>query len=316
VNTHDIYASASTILNATTYIRFVSSHRDVPCSEFDALGVHGYAAHRGRSIESDQPWRNELTNPVALMKDEHGTMTVLTGHDQLDVAYATRSTIAYDVYETTVDPPSWVLVIGMAFVKTSYIDKCHTRTGTTDPYVRDRRRLLALERDFHVRVISVNSERPAIECEPDQHVETSIGRRSNRSIMALREKLKMTRPFSAVFVDYFRMPSDYMRPIITTLFSECIDPWIKTGIISDSTRVYLPNEIGLHETFYPTLTPRFQCTYTSYNPLSIVSERAYQDAQSSDMFGGCSNADALAQHSKTGKPQEFDFICVQIRTDT
>ena len=132
------------------------------------------------------------------------------------------------------------LVLGMAFITDEYSKLCEAneRSGTTSSNVRDRRRLLKLEQlEGHThKVISLNKDTEEKHCQPNSHVQVSIGR---RAVQSLQEKLQ-SKALSFVFGDYFRCPSEYLVQLFSPFLKEMIPEMIEKGIVNEDTDVILP----------------------------------------------------------------------------
>lgn len=100
----------------------------------------------------------------------------------------------------------FVLVIGMAYVseQTAELASKTIRVNTTSSLIRDRHRLLALEKDHSCHVMSLNMAQKEAQCEPGRHIEAALGRRAAHSLADRLAIERKSQPFDHIYTDYFR----------------------------------------------------------------------------------------------------------------
>jgi hypothetical protein len=134
--------------------------------------------------------------------------------------------------------PSRTLAVGMAFTNAKYeAQSAKAAAGTTRAPLRDRLRLLALSKAGH-DIVSLNLDIPPSDGElnaarESRHVMGSISTGVVRDLAGVDERSASDRPtpparaFGAVFLDYFRFPSTYLRefvrPFVTSMLPEMIN---------------------------------------------------------------------------------------------
>jgi hypothetical protein len=155
--------------------------------------------------------------------------------------------------------PSRTLAVGMAFTNAKYeAQSAKAAAGTTRAPLRDRLRLLALSKAGH-DIVSLNLDIPPSDGElnaarESRHVMGSISTGVVRDLAGVDERSASDRPtpparaFGAVFLDYFRFPSTYLRefvrPFVTSMLPEMINRQL---LLPKRSVVVVPNCGELHE---------------------------------------------------------------------
>jgi len=148
---------------------------------------------------------------------------------------------------TGVDADGATLVLGMAYVNSSYGTRA--RPETTIAVLRDRARLQALEEHGHPDPISLNHTHTAEQCAPKRHLCANFGSRAVKELLASfgpdcgRDDFFLRH----VYCDYFRFPGEYMRGAYGSFLSSMLPALISQGLITHESDIVVPNLSGLHE---------------------------------------------------------------------
>lgn len=158
------------------------------------------------------------------------------------------------------------LALGFGFITEAVAAqlKDSQASDLTNPYVRDRARLLALQQHLRSRltvidsphlqtphkqtkpvVVSINLDRPVNDCEPGQHIRGNFTRPEIDILLAKRlaPPSSDTTPtiVSAVFCEYLRMPTAYMRQVFVPFISTTFPRWKRHGFVDTKTMLVVPN---------------------------------------------------------------------------
>lgn len=134
-----------------------------------------------------------------------------------------------------------VLILGMAFVSAEFEAMSVARPGTTVSAVRDRARLLELQRkNPHMKIITLNDNQTAEQCAPAQHVHAKFDQRSAKELKGL-----FSSSFRYIYCDYFRFPGEYMRGAYGSFMRSMLPKLIELGLMSFDTELIMPNLSGL-----------------------------------------------------------------------
>eukprot|EP00775_Hariotina_reticulata_P008301 gene8301-8486_t len=108
---------------------------------------------------------------------------------------------------------------------------------------RDRARLLQLQQGLGYRAYSFDLDHAEAEAEGGQHVQGNFNsHRGARDVAARFAGVE----FSAIFLDYFRVPSGYAAVLYKPqLFTQFIPELVKAGAVAPGVRVYIPNNEAL-----------------------------------------------------------------------
>jgi hypothetical protein len=139
------------------------------------------------------------------------------------------------------DAKKCVLVFGMAFVTSSFSFSASysVKKNTSNPYVRDRARLLSLA-SLGYNIITCNENIEEKSCEEGHHFQASFSRRAGR-----RYAEQFPIVLNYIFLDYFRFPGVYMRQAYRHLLTGMLIEMRKYGVINGETLIYVPSLPGL-----------------------------------------------------------------------
>jgi hypothetical protein len=209
------------------------------------------------------------------------------------------------------------LVLGMAFISESYAAEgaAAAQQGTTVAVVRDRARLLELEK-MGTSVISFNSENTAVQCSPQRHLHARFDRRAvSELIKTFGTKGQLA--LDAIYGDYFRFPTAYMRAAFHSFLRSMLPELIQQGVMGIDTQLILPNlrgedlftEARAKTAFKRSERPNccglsFEPITAQQNPLFVATERVADET----VLGGYSNESELEQLHPT-----HPFMRIRIR---
>jgi hypothetical protein len=144
-----------------------------------------------------------------------------------------------------VRPPD-TLVLGMAFISASYAAEgaASEKQGTTNAGVRDRARLLELQRLSGETIISMNNVHLAKQCEQQRHLYARFDRRAVSELIDNFGKDGRL-VLDAIYADYFRFPTAYMRDAYSEFLRSMLPALIASGVIGVGTQLIMPNLAGL-----------------------------------------------------------------------
>ena len=150
--------------------------------------------------------------------------------------------------------PPLTLVLGMAFVKEDYAEPGAARTDTSIAAMRDRARLLQLEKEGR-SIITFNNNNAADQCAPHLHIQARFDQRAvGELIDSFGGAGQLT--FDAIYADYFRFPSEYMRVVYGEFLRSMLPALIKRGVMTSRTELILPNLKGLVGELPPFASPQ------------------------------------------------------------
>lgn len=186
-----------------------------------------------------------------------------------------------------------VLVCGMAFVNNEYEVKSRITNGVTSAVLRDRARLLRLEKNHKLNIITMNDTHSETICEPKKHI---CGSFSARTIKNNYDFLKENAPLKSIFLDYFRFPSSYMIKAYKPFITEMIPALLEKSAIDLSTEITLPN-------FPPLMTILENQKLFSFKIIRFLDAKEYilfseTEFIDSEYLGGYKNVEQIKQLDK------------------
>jgi len=192
-----------------------------------------------------------------------------------------------------------VLVLGMGFLSNSafatYLKT--TRRGTTNAYVRDRVRLVALRASLPVgsQVVSLNRDLSESESEPGCHIQATIAA-SSAKLVAERFR---NRQLDMILLDYIRFPASYMTAAYNSVLSSLLPALVANGSIGLRTRILIPNlrtSVWSLGGEYEEI-PMMRSNLLRDHPLFAATENAAAEWREKDerVFGGITNEIEIRQ---------------------
>ena len=192
-----------------------------------------------------------------------------------------------------------VLVLGMAFVTASFSSHAslHTSKQTSNPYQRDRSRLMCLQAAGY-DVLTMSADREEAVCEVGRHCQARFTRRGTLDLC--RRFASSWAPLSAVCMDYFRFPGEYMRQAYAGVFREVLPCLYAQGMIDQYTTVYAPYLdntflLGLHPLLATHSISAVIPVSAEHNPLYTATSHTAQ--QQLGDFTNASQIQQLLPHS-------------------
>ena len=174
--------------------------------------------------------------------------------------------------EASLPPRPRVLVLGMAFVTEVFarLAAQHARQSTSNPYHRDRARLLALSERYDV--LTMNADAEERHCEPGQHCQAYWSRRGALSMV---QRFPSFARLDMVLLDYFRFPGEYMRTAYGCVFRDVLPTLRAEGMVTDATIIVVPH---LDPIFLRPLgtSRRVEPISAQNNPLFVATEQVEQ----------------------------------------
>lgn len=160
------------------------------------------------------------------------------------------------------DSDSWrqnsryALVLGMGYTSDAlamhYAETA--ATNTSNAYVRDHYRLMQLESSYPIRVCSVNKDLSVNDAEPRKHIQTTFNARGAKVVYDTLTAESSSKMVTDIFLDYFRFPPEYMRSVFTPFLTEMLPELKKLGVVTDHTRIVIPNLPELFQLIEPITT--------------------------------------------------------------
>ena len=216
------------------------------------------------------------------------------------------------------------LALGFAFITQEVATQLQATQSSdlTNPYLRDRARLLALQKvEAPACVISANLDRPENECESLKHLQGDFTRSSFdqklKNLLLKRHahrSVKQTEEIVTIFCEYLRMPQIYMRLAFKPLLLGGFQRWKSEGLIQAETVIYTPNLVSLtedDEEVKAALNRDFVVERITalQNPLFAASETV-----DPEIIGMCysNNCSKHAEHIQQLHP-EFPFLKIQCK---
>jgi hypothetical protein len=195
------------------------------------------------------------------------------------------------------------LALGMAFISESYAAEgaAAAQQGTTVGVVRDRARLLELAQ-MGTSVISLNSANTAEQCSPQRHLHARFDRRAVSELIDNFGKDGRL-ALDAIYGDYFRFPTAYMRDAFHSFLRSMLPELIQQGVMGIDTQLILPNlrgedlfaEVRAKTAFKRSERPDccicFEPITARQNPLFVATECVTDKT----VLGGYSNESELEQ---------------------
>lgn len=139
------------------------------------------------------------------------------------------------------------LVIGMAYWNQEYVDGFKNTKDTDPAPVRDRIRLIELERvrGNNVAIISVNDALEEI-CEINRHISISYGERAVNTIVNKLKNQFFDHKIKAIYFDWIRFPAAYEAEVYPLAFNMLM-PMVKAGVINSDTELFLRQTKTVHD---------------------------------------------------------------------
>jgi hypothetical protein len=231
------------------------------------------------------------TYPASLTE----TMSSLTSASTASAAAAPTAA------DTGAMPPN-TLVLGMAFVRKSFAKPSDAKSKTTIAALRDRARLLELEKAGNFIIVSLNKDQIADQCNPQRHLYAHFDRRAvGELIKTFGTKGQLA--LDAIYADYFRFPGAYLREAYEPFLRSMLPELIARGVMDLHTQLIIPNLAGLLDGIrvqvfkrpegLPDCSLSLEPIVANDYPLFVATTAA--EGASPDAFGGFINAREIEQ---------------------
>jgi hypothetical protein len=227
-------------------------------------------------------------------------------------ALAAASPAAAD--PTAAMPPD-TLVLGMAFVCNNFAEQSDAKSQTTIAALRDRARLLELEKAGNFRIVSLNKDQTANQCNPQRHLFAHFDRRAVGELIktfGTKGQLSM----DAIYADYFRFPGAYLRDAYEPFLRSMLPELIARGVMDLHTQLIIPNFAGLLDGIRVQVFKRAgglpDCRLSLEpivaNDYPLFAATTAAEGASPDAFGGFTNAHEI---ERLHAAHPFVRICIE-----
>ena len=240
--------------------------------------------------------RNGMTHIGTLQRASEGLAVASTGAiNDIRIDGSRNATAALAINKKT-----YVLVLDMAFVNSSFGEASFIRDEATLAALRDRERLLQLETMLgreYVDIISCNNTQTDEDCKPHKHYKGEWS--TTRWVDGLTKAYsQLVGGCESIYFDYFRSPT-FNGESYSSFFRCSFIKLIEAGIMTQRTELIVPNYVGqginsdlvhvereLLKLKYRLIRTRLH--QTGY-PLFAVTEAMHDD----DVIGGYNNTEEL-----------------------
>ena len=132
---------------------------------------------------------------------------------------------------------SHVLCVGMCYTASKHVALLKTARDTTCAPIRDRERIVELEKTYGCIVFTVNDGQTVDEAEEGRHCQVTFSNRAVKEMIRCFE----CRLFTHVFLDYIRFPGAYMLKAYGPFSTATLPGLIHNGALRPGGMIVVPN---------------------------------------------------------------------------